>query len=313
MALTSLLIWKCSIFFSVATMEEPKEEVDSDVELPIVDQSTSPEELAAKRPRIESPPAPNFSDVIIVSEDEEDMEALPLRKPVIKPLRAAPSPEDPDIIDLEDSDTESLNDAGSHVNDENNKLDQYGRVLVNVGHPEDEPDLYVAPQIAAALKPHQVSPLVLFIRASKLKPIVVSYFKIGGIRFLYDNVIESTAEISKKGFGCILAHAMGLGKTIQIISLTDIALRLAKFKTILILVPINTIQVTIYSFDFFALKGTCNTLARFLCRTGSASSTDGCRRKLILRLLLTQTMLPSPPFPAPSFRASSRFSPSLTR
>lgn len=37
-----------------------------------------------------------------------------------------------------------------------NLPDDQGRVLVNVGHPSDEPDVHLAPQIARVIKPHQV-------------------------------------------------------------------------------------------------------------------------------------------------------------
>lgn len=108
-----------------------------------------------------------------------------------------------------------------HTNDEFNQPDEQGRIVVNIGHPDGEPDLYLAPQIARIIKPHQI----------------------GGIRFLFDNVIESVGRFeTSTGFGCILAHSMGLGKTLQIVSFSDIFLRHTPAKTILCIMPINTLQ-----------------------------------------------------------------------
>ncbi|XP_045475499.1 uncharacterized protein LOC123681257 isoform X2 [Harmonia axyridis] len=116
---------------------------------------------------------------------------------------------------------EDPTNSGMHTNDEFNAPDAEGRVLINVGHPENDPDIFLAPQIARIIKPHQI----------------------GGVRFLYDNVIESTSRFdSSPGFGCILAHSMGLGKTLQIVCFSDIFLRHTSAKTILCIMPINTLQ-----------------------------------------------------------------------
>lgn len=78
-----------------------------------------------------------------------------------------------------------------HLNDKYNVSDSNGRVLVNVNHPSEDIDIFLPAFIAKHIKPHQI----------------------GGIRFMYDNVIESMSRVKDKsiGFGCILAHAMGLG------------------------------------------------------------------------------------------------------
>lgn len=56
-------------------------------------------------------------------------------------------------------------------------------------------------------------------------------------------MIESInrAKISE-GYGCVLAHAMGLGKTLQVISFVDVFLRYTGHLHVLIIVPVNTIQ-----------------------------------------------------------------------
>ncbi len=72
------------------------------------------------------------------------------------------SDEDTDVMIMgehaeeEEGDAEDPNNSGSHVNDAMNQPDHLGRVLVNVGHPNEEPDIFLAPQLSAAIKPHQV-------------------------------------------------------------------------------------------------------------------------------------------------------------
>ena len=56
-----------------------------------------------------------------------------------------------------DEEEEDPSNSGSHVNDAMNQPDSQGRVLVNVGHPPEEPDIFLAPQLARTVKPHQVS------------------------------------------------------------------------------------------------------------------------------------------------------------
>lgn len=78
-----------------------------------------------------------IDDVIDISSDEDDI------------MLSADNEED--IVDNEDP-----NNAGSHIDDSLNHPDEEGRVLINIGHPPDEPDIFLAPQIAKYIKRHQV-------------------------------------------------------------------------------------------------------------------------------------------------------------
>ena len=80
-------------------------------------------------------------DVIELSSDEDDV--------------LLTKDEDSDV------DPEDPNNAGNHINDTLNVHDDFGRVLVNIGHPSDEPDIFLAPQIARYIKKHQVRLLAL--------------------------------------------------------------------------------------------------------------------------------------------------------
>jgi RAD54-like protein 2 len=56
----------------------------------------------------------------------------------------------------EEIEADDPNNSGLHVDDTLNIPDENGRVLVNVGHPGDELDVFLPPQIAKVIKPHQV-------------------------------------------------------------------------------------------------------------------------------------------------------------
>lgn len=142
---------------------------------------------------------------------------------------------DDDCIMLSDDedepeDNDDPHNSGLHVNDTYNVPDDQGRIVINIGHPETEEDIYVAPQIARTMKPHQI----------------------GGVRFLFDNIIESVDRFnSSTGFGCILAHSMGLGKTLQLVCFCDIFMRHTSSKTILCIMPINTLQNWMAEFNMW--------------------------------------------------------------
>ncbi|XP_059177576.1 helicase ARIP4-like isoform X2 [Physella acuta] len=173
-----------------------------------------------KETRETSPP----SDVITLSsesEDSDDYDEDDSDEVVMVPS---------DEGEEDDEDPEDVNNGGAHIDDALNLPDPDGRVKVNIGHPPDDPDIYLAAQIAQAIKPHQI----------------------GGVRFLYDNMVESLERFrTTPGFGCILAHSMGLGKTIQLISFIDIFLRCTGGKLVLCIVPINTLQNWLAEFNYW--------------------------------------------------------------
>lgn len=61
------------------------------------------------------------------------------------------------------------------------------------------------------------------------------------------------------GFGCILAHSMGLGKTLQIVCFSDIFLRHTNAKTILCIMPINTLQNWLAEYNMWLPKDPTNS------------------------------------------------------
>lgn len=63
-------------------------------------------------------------------------------------------------------------------------------MLVNIGKADDEESIYLNPHISHRIKPHQMK----------------------GIRFMWREVVESARDSRQ---GCLLAHTMGLGKTMQ--------------------------------------------------------------------------------------------------
>lgn len=76
---------------------------------------------------------------------------------------------------------------------------------------------------------------------------------------MYDNLVECVNRFkTSAGFGCILAHSMGLGKTIQMIGFIDIFLRHTGARTVIVIVPINTLANWMAEFNMWVPdKETC--------------------------------------------------------
>ena len=97
------------------------------------------------------------------------------------------------------------------------------RLILELNQTTNEPLIEVSTKLVEQLKPHQCD----------------------GIRFLWNNVFESVDAIQNKkhdGNGCILAHCMGLGKTLQVISFIHTIFnydKITNVRTCLVLCPIN--------------------------------------------------------------------------
>ncbi|OLY80789.1 Protein CHROMATIN REMODELING 20 [Smittium mucronatum] len=79
----------------------------------------------------------------------------------------------------------------------NLSIKEYEPILVNPGHSKSEADVFIPEFLGKWLKPHQIE----------------------GIQFMWRNVVmfHKGYENSQQ-HGCVIAHAMGLGKTLQVIT-----------------------------------------------------------------------------------------------
>lgn len=225
----------------LSLLGESNEPVDSAIDLddPLFERFTLNSSInvtQGAREAIQSIQSLISTDEKVPDSDDDDVIIQPDVPPEKSVVVDSSSSDSDDCIILSDEEEEEEDDedddsnSGEHTNDAYNQPDSEGRVVVNIGHSEKESDIYVAPQIARIIKPHQI----------------------GGVRFLYDNIIESIELFEKSsGFGCILAHSMGLGKTLQLVCFCDIFLRHTCSNTILIIMPINTLQNWVNEFNMW--------------------------------------------------------------
>ncbi|KAJ3587469.1 hypothetical protein NHX12_011066 [Muraenolepis orangiensis] len=93
-----------------------------------------------------------------------------------------------------------------------------------------EPMVHVHKKLVTKLKPHQVE----------------------GVQFIWDCCCESVKKTEKStGSGCILAHCMGLGKTLQVVTFLHTMLLCEKlnFSTALVVCPLNTVLNWLNEFE----------------------------------------------------------------
>uniref|UniRef100_A0A1B0CAC6 Putative dna repair protein snf2 family n=1 Tax=Lutzomyia longipalpis TaxID=7200 RepID=A0A1B0CAC6_LUTLO len=178
------------------------------------------------RPPSETISLSSDSDVDEVVEEEAEREGGPRRN--IRAMlsedqlevetKRAQREERERIVRLEKK-TDSLTQRMSQTEN----LSQDDNEIVLDYHTKTKKFITVHPAIVRQLKPHQID----------------------GVRFMYDNVYGGVDYVDKHaGSGCILAHCMGLGKTLQLIALLHTVIRYQELKTnrILVICPKTTIM-----------------------------------------------------------------------
>ncbi|XP_063288132.1 transcriptional regulator ATRX [Pelobates fuscus] len=104
------------------------------------------------------------------------------------------------------------------------------KLVLDENEETKEPMVQVHRSIVTKLKPHQVD----------------------GVQFMWDCCCESVKKTKKEhGSGCILAHCMGLGKTLQVVSFLHTVLLNDKleFSTAIVVCPLNTVLNWINEFE----------------------------------------------------------------
>ena len=105
-----------------------------------------------------------------------------------------------------------------------NKEGSITQLILDFDEDTKQPLVEVNRRLVTKLKPHQAR----------------------GVKFMWDACFESVAQIKdgKVPGGCILAHCMGLGKTLQTITLTHTVLENSKVNVhrVLVICPVNTVK-----------------------------------------------------------------------
>lgn len=70
-----------------------------------------------------------------------------------------------------------------------------------------------------------------------------------GVKFMWNACFRSLHKLKEAGSGCILAHCMGLGKSLQVVTLIHTLLMQTSVKKVLLISPACTIQNWIREFN----------------------------------------------------------------
>ncbi|XP_037045862.1 transcriptional regulator ATRX homolog [Bradysia coprophila] len=113
------------------------------------------------------------------------------------------------------------------------ELNQMDQILLDFDLNTKSELLAVDKRLSTKLKPHQCE----------------------GVKFMWDACFESIEKLhGNNGSGCILSHCMGLGKTLQVITLVHTLLRHSdktNVKKVLIICPVNVILNWVDEFDIW--------------------------------------------------------------
>lgn len=117
-----------------------------------------------------------------------------------------------------------------NANEENEK-DNPKQLILDFDVETKEPLVTVHKKLMSKLKPHQIK----------------------GVKFMWDNCFESIKRLEEdSGSGCILAHCMGLGKTLQVVTLIHTTMTHdLGVNTVLIVCPLSIVSNWIKEFEMW--------------------------------------------------------------
>lgn len=195
---------------------------DSDSDSEIVKKVSSLSSLNSATRRKKAAP-------LIFSSDESDSEI---------PANIDPTPQHQKFDFIFDSDNEVSENSDNVNSDDDSESDAVNLDPVVLGTDNNKnQDIVVHPKISRKLFKHQIE----------------------GVKFMFDrcfNDLNVKRKYRRQDHGCILAHCMGLGKTLQVIALIQTAISYTQLGTnkILVICPKSTIMNWKTEIDMWRIK-----------------------------------------------------------